>query len=97
MVAVGIRGRSSMPVAPPTSRADAPLGAALESAPGRAAVCPTIPAPARGPPRPAVDRLVPRLTEPAYPTHRPHRPARTVIVGPGPGSQQGSPATRPTG
>ena len=33
LVAVGIRGRSSMPVAPPTSRADAPQGAALESAP----------------------------------------------------------------
>ena len=40
MVAVGIRGRSSMPVAPPTSRADAPLGAALESAPERAAASP---------------------------------------------------------
>ena len=34
------------------------------------------------------------LTEPAYPTHRPHRPARTVIVGPGPAHNRVPPATR---
>ena len=37
-----------------------PAGGSPGVCPGRAAAAPTIPAPARGPPRPAVDRLVPR-------------------------------------
>ena len=71
-----------------------PRGAALESAPGRAAAAPTIPAP-RGARRGR--RWIAwsqGLTEPAYPTHRPHRPARTVIVGPGPAHNRVPPAPR---
>ena len=50
---------SSTTAAPPAARPDAPQGAALESAPGRAVSCPAIPAArGRGPPPPAVARDV---------------------------------------
>ena len=53
-----------------------PTGAALESAPGRAVGCPTIPAArGRGPPPAGGNPLAPKLTEPP-----PIRPRATDIV-----------------